>query len=357
MAEVQWAELSPADKEAWLLKATHPSHPGLIDVRPAAAYARRHLAHASSFPLASLPSRTAELPPQSAGALCVVGMPGDELASALAFLRGRDGSRGWAVALLLPATEELWRLAVRLSRLEANGSSRRLWAPSPHLPPLTAALEPRRPSAAAAAAAAAAVLFLCSRPTILRGGAALLLGGAALAAAAAGRRRRHALDLGCGRGRDCVWLALRGWSVVGVDCQPAFLREVEEFARRAGVGGRVRCELRDLKKRGVDAALFQPAPQLINVSRFMSRALLDDVVAAMPVGCVLAVHHFTREAVSLKSGRPIKGANEDERGLAPGELRARYAGVLDDILLEETVEGIDGRMLCNFAARKSGSRR
>lgn len=67
------------------------------------------------------------------------------------------------------------------------------------------------------------------------------------------------------------------------------------------------------------------------------------------------MHHFTREAVSLKSGRPIKRGNEDECGLEPGELRARYSQILDEVLLDEVHVSADGRALCSFAARKTSA--
>lgn len=50
----------------------------------------------------------------------------------------------------------------------------------------------------------------------------------------------RALDLGCGTGRACVYLAARGWSVDGVDFVPEAIMRAEERIRRAGVTDRVR---------------------------------------------------------------------------------------------------------------------
>ena len=44
----------------------------------------------------------------------------------------------------------------------------------------------------------------------------------------------RALDVGCGTGRDAVYLAERGWTVTGVDSVP---RALDGARRRAGVGG------------------------------------------------------------------------------------------------------------------------
>ena len=83
----------------------------------------------------------------------------------------------------------------------------------------------------------------------------------------------------------------------------------------------------------------------------MSRALLDAVVAIMPVGCCLAVEHFGQDAPSLKSGKPIKGGKPDACGLARGELAARYHGVLR-VLLDEECETVEGRPLLSFLGEK-----
>jgi len=44
-----------------------------------------------------------------------------------------------------------------------------------------------------------------------------------------------ALDLGCGQGDDAIWLALRGWTVTGVDVADAALERAAERAEAAGV--------------------------------------------------------------------------------------------------------------------------
>ena len=72
----------------------------------------------------------------------------------------------------------------------------------------------------------------------------------------------------------------------------------------------------------------------------------------MPPQCCLAVHHFMRDAVSLKSGRQIKAGKAEDCGLTTAELLTRYADELPEVLLNEEAPSCDGRGMCNFAAVK-----
>jgi len=45
----------------------------------------------------------------------------------------------------------------------------------------------------------------------------------------------RALDLACGEGRNAVWLAERGWDVIGVDFSKVALERAEELAKHRGV--------------------------------------------------------------------------------------------------------------------------
>jgi len=56
----------------------------------------------------------------------------------------------------------------------------------------------------------------------------------------------RALDLGCGEGGDAIWLARRGWAVVGADISARALEIAEEHAVDAGVGGTIAWERHDL---------------------------------------------------------------------------------------------------------------
>lgn len=56
----------------------------------------------------------------------------------------------------------------------------------------------------------------------------------------------RALDVGCGEGGDALWLAARGWDVVGVDVSQVALDRAAAHARDTGLSGRTSWQLRDL---------------------------------------------------------------------------------------------------------------
>ena len=61
-----------------------------------------------------------------------------------------------------------------------------------------------------------------------------------------GRPKGRALELGCARGDDAIWLAQQGWSVTGVDISEAALEAARLAASSAGVESSVHFERHDL---------------------------------------------------------------------------------------------------------------
>jgi len=51
-----------------------------------------------------------------------------------------------------------------------------------------------------------------------------------------------ALDLGCGAGQNSIWLAERGWDVLGVDIAGSAIGRAEAAAAEAGVRARFECD-------------------------------------------------------------------------------------------------------------------
>lgn len=67
----------------------------------------------------------------------------------------------------------------------------------------------------------------------------------------------RALDLGCGEGRNAVWLAKRGWSVTGVDFSDVALEKARRLAEAESVSAR--WVLSDLRT-------FEPEPGAYDLS-------------------------------------------------------------------------------------------
>lgn len=63
---------------------------------------------------------------------------------------------------------------------------------------------------------------------------------ARLAETAAPLPAGRALDIGCGEGADALWLAERGWQVLGVDISDTALSRAADEARARGLTDRVR---------------------------------------------------------------------------------------------------------------------
>ena len=155
----------------------------------------------------------------------------------------------------------------------------------------------------------------------------------------------RALDVGCGAGRDSVYLASRGYRVKAVDNRAGHLRTVERFAARNGVA--VETAKLDLKKAGAGAAeAFDAwAPHLVVVVRFLHRPLLGVLMRALQPGGCLVYEHFKIGAEAF--GSPSK----PEDLLNPGELRGLLAG-WDLAVYNEEGTLDDGRPMVRVVAFK-----
>ena len=106
----------------------------------------------------------------------------------------------------------------------------------------------------------------------------------------------RALELGCAKGDDAVWLAKQGWSVTAVDVSPTVLAYAEENAHRAGVVDSISFEQHDLSDRiphgGFDLAyasfFYSPTP-LVRAEVF--RRAAASVVSG---GHLLIIDHGSR---------------------------------------------------------------
>ena len=124
--------------------------------------------------------------------------------------------------------------------------------------------------------------------------------GGETAAMAPGR----ALDLGCGEGRNAIWLAQNGWQVTAVDFSDVALDRGRGLAARAAVDGSVTWIEADL----VD---YQPSPAAFDLILLLfvhppaverARLLARAVDALAPGGTVLVVGYDTANATEGDGG-------------------------------------------------------
>ncbi|KUI23150.1 SAM-dependent methyltransferase [Mycobacterium sp. IS-1496] len=114
----------------------------------------------------------------------------------------------------------------------------------------------------------------------------------------------RALDLGCGEGADAIWLARRGWQVVGVDVSHTALERAAEDAAAAGVADRIRFEQHDLAETFPEgrfdlvSAQFFHSPLDVDRTGALRRAA--DAVAAD--GLLLIVDHGSTPPWGWKDG-------------------------------------------------------
>lgn len=103
----------------------------------------------------------------------------------------------------------------------------------------------------------------------------------------------RALDLGCGEGGDTIWLAERGWQVVGVDISETALGRAAEEAAARGLTDRV-----DLRQMNLSESLPEGAFDLISAQFLQSLVHLDRerifaaaARAVAPGGVLVVVDH------------------------------------------------------------------
>lgn len=117
----------------------------------------------------------------------------------------------------------------------------------------------------------------------------------------------YALDLGCAEGSDSVWLADRGWDVLGVDVSPTALERTRARAEYAGVAERVRTEQHDLGSSFPSGRFDLVAASYLQTPLSFPRArILQQAAAAVrPGGLLLIVDHASTAPWSWDRGKDV----------------------------------------------------
>ena len=146
-----------------------------------------------------------------------------------------------------------------------------------------------------------------------------------------GRAPSQALDLGCAKGDDAVWLARQGWHVLGVDISQMALKIAAGNAARNGVTDRVTLEQHDLSKSfpkgsfDLVSALFLQTP-----FEFPRASVLQAAASAVrPSGLLLIAMHQTYAPWSWSDpSEPVIMARErlSEIGLDLAAWRQVFVG-------------------------------
>lgn len=148
-------------------------------------------------------------------------------------------------------------------------------------------------------------------------------------------RAGRALDLACGLGGNALWLARRGLDTTAWDLSPVAIGKLAGCAQLQALP--LTAEVRDALKQPPPARSFD----VIVVSRFLDRALMPALIAALRDGGLLCYQTFTRETPNANG--PACAAFR----LAPNEL-LRFADGLrilvyrEEGLVGDTTQGLRG---------------
>ena len=146
---------------------------------------------------------------------------------------------------------------------------------------------------------------------------------------------RRALDLGCGTGRNALWLARTGWSVTGVDASRVGLEMAEEQAAREGI--RLHTVQADLLDYEPDTAAYDLVVVAnIHLSPSERDGFFARAAAAVAPGghLYIVVHHVDALGVS--------GPPSLDRLFEESFFRDRFAGFTTEILERREVRADTG---------------
>jgi tellurite methyltransferase len=264
--------------------------PLILDVRPEAAFLRCHRSSSVNIPLEELAERTFELPPHDVPLIIF-----DVDPRRARWARSRLRVRERAVAEVISGEEWL-----RDGPTEAGASHGRLWRPHGFL---VEAVERAR-----------------------RQWSTL--------------EDRLALDVGCGCGREAVFLAMQGFQTEAVDVLPDALQRCSDLARRYGVAVATRCDDVEAKP-GIEADRYD----FICCFNFLHRPLMPVIARAVRSGGLIVYETFLREQRE-QFGRPQR----DDHTLESGELPKWFEGWETLVFREGMSE--PRRIVASLIARK-----
>lgn len=152
-------------------------------------------------------------------------------------------------------------------------------------------------------------------------------------------RRGDALDIGCGGGRDSVYLAMQGWQVVAVDKQEPVLQRARQLASYHNQNVQfIACDL------GEQGCLPEQMFDLIVVIRYLNRSLYDWIKRHLNSGGVVIMQTFT-EGVEV-----FASPKNPNFILQKNELAKTFSDF--EIIIDRIEQLKDGRPVASFIAKK-----
>jgi tellurite methyltransferase len=132
---------------------------------------------------------------------------------------------------------------------------------------------------------------------------------------------RRALDIACGEGRNSIYLAKRGFQVVGLDISEAGLKKGREWMKREGVQI-------DFRLVNLETFEFTEQYDLIINCNFLLRDLIPKSVAALSPGGIIVFD-------TLLDSPYVPTTHKKEFLLQPGELVRIFQEFPGEILAPE----------------------
>ncbi len=147
----------------------------------------------------------------------------------------------------------------------------------------------------------------------------------------------RAIDVGCGTGRNAIYLARRGWQVDAVDISEVALEHLTETANAKSLPITcIQADLEDAARRPADLFVADRYDLAI-MARYTNLPLIDILKGALRAGGYLIVEeHLVTEA-------DVVGPRSPQFRVAPGVLRDAAAGLDIVAYREGIVNDPDGR--------------
>jgi tellurite methyltransferase len=243
-----------------------PSVP-LLDTRTDEAYGAIHLVGSSHIPAASLSERASELPPKGSALFCIVN--GEQAT----FVESELARLGYCCKQMIVSNDELWSNVSAMPLVVERGPTAvRMWKPSQFLADWIDVIENR-------------VIY---HP--------------------ASASPRTAIDLGCGSGRDAMFLAERGWRVTAIDNLQPLLDRCAELCKQANLESPPTLLCWDIEAMHRERPLHERfgvnSFDVIHVSRYLHRPLYDSLRLMVRPHGFIVFSTFMRGCEEL--GKPRK---------------------------------------------------